>query len=299
MNADAYGAVPHVVNQHIPKFPLGRQQAAGIAHAVLSLMFPCTIFAVVHLSLSFRLNYELPHLANVICALCLLAGICVGIIALRRLCRQDGSKVEGLSLLFVCICCLVAWMTALLLGLTNFRLHTSPYFQLQDMNNYPSVDPAAAAGQQLMDAGVLTFKEGSHIDVSKSMGFKNTQWYCVAPIVFGNSTSYDFWAVGKNCCGHRGDFHCSSFKDPKAHSGLRVMLSEEQKFFRLAMQQAEAFYSIHALHPVFIQWLHDPAVAHNAYMTMGVRDFLTAFAWFFILQLFAVIVMLTIQKAAA
>ena len=73
------------------------------------------------------------------------------------------------------------------------------------------VYPNRMLGQQLLDAGIVQFAPGSQLDVKKSMGFKNGELYCVAPIVFGTASpvSYDFWAVGKDCCsGSQADFSC-------------------------------------------------------------------------------------------
>ena len=67
----------------------------------------------------------------------------------------------------------------------------------------------------------------------------------MAPIVVGNGTleSYDFWAVGLNCCSsNTGDYRCGEFSNPAAQSGLRLMDQREADFFRLAVQQAEASY---------------------------------------------------------
>ena len=41
-------------------------------------------------------------------------------------------------------------------------------------------------------------------------------------------STYDFWAVGVNCCGAAADFKCGEFSNPKAHAGLRLM-SDEQR----------------------------------------------------------------------
>ena len=73
------------------------------------------------------------------------------------------------------------------------------------------VYPNRMLGQQLLDAGIVQFAPGSQLDVKKSMGFKNGNLFCVAPIVFGTASpvSYDFWAVGKDCCsGSQADFSC-------------------------------------------------------------------------------------------
>eukprot|EP00438_Fugacium_kawagutii_P029114 Skav233711 [mRNA] locus=scaffold2120:100002:105477:+ [translate_table: standard] len=117
------------------------------------------------------------------------------------------------------------------------------------------VNPGREKGQQLMDAGRVYFEDGTGLDTSKSMAFRNLDRYCVAPIVFGQ--------VGVNCCsGTTADFRCGEFDNPKARSGLRLMRQmpraggletasermtvtlnqgeDQRPFFRLAVQQAEA-----------------------------------------------------------
>merc|ERR1712217_485151 len=156
----------------------------------------------------------------------------------------------------------------------------SPYFDIQNLATYPSVDPTNYRGQQLMDAGQINFVPGTHLDLTKSMGFENLETYCVAPVTIGTGANaslpyYDFWAVGLNCCsGHVPDFHCGEYNNPKASSGLRLMRDDLRAFFRLAVQQAEAAYNIDAGHPVFLYWMQEPSTEIEAYQDDGYKYFL-------------------------
>merc|ERR1719502_1744702 len=108
---------------------------------------------------------------------------------------------------------------------------------------------------------MIQFTKGSSLWLQRSIGFKNEDVYCVAPIRSANNTqsTFDFWAVGINCCsGHAPDFQCGEFSNPMARSGLRVMDLQARDNFRLAVKEAEAAFNIQAPHPVFMHWMMDP-----------------------------------------
>lgn len=96
-------------------------------------------------------------------------------------------------------------------------------------------------GQNLMDAGTVYFAEGSSIDVGKGWHFMSDQaWhgvhnYCVAPIVKGGAPmtgTYDFWAIGKDCCASSSsDFRCGEFDNGMARSGLRLLDDISRPFY--------------------------------------------------------------------
>merc|ERR1719444_780555 len=91
--------------------------------------------------------------------------------------------------------------------------------------------------------------------------------------------SYDFWAVGKNCCsGNQANFHCTNFNNPYANGGLRLMSDGDRAFYRLAVQQAEAAYSIKAVHPLFFHWVQEPFVMVESWKYTGQSEFV---AWLF------------------
>eukprot|EP00418_Pyrodinium_bahamense_P081689 CAMPEP_0179064508 /NCGR_PEP_ID=MMETSP0796-20121207/27984_1 /TAXON_ID=73915 /ORGANISM="Pyrodinium bahamense, Strain pbaha01" /LENGTH=161 /DNA_ID=CAMNT_0020761457 /DNA_START=540 /DNA_END=1025 /DNA_ORIENTATION=+ len=146
-------------------------------------------------------------------------------------------------------------------------------------------------GQQLLDAGSVIFTKDSKPDAAMSMGFRNIDTFCVAPITNTNGQlpTYDFWAVGRNCCsGTRADFHCTHYRNPRAHGALRLIRTSDRAYYRLAVQQAEATYNIRATHPLFFQWEEDPTGVLEGWMASSVRNFVFALSAHFVFQAFVV-----------
>eukprot|EP00448_Togula_jolla_P011479 CAMPEP_0170602872 /NCGR_PEP_ID=MMETSP0224-20130122/18620_1 /TAXON_ID=285029 /ORGANISM="Togula jolla, Strain CCCM 725" /LENGTH=235 /DNA_ID=CAMNT_0010927735 /DNA_START=269 /DNA_END=976 /DNA_ORIENTATION=- len=206
--------------------------------------------------------------------------------------RRSNGEGEPTWYVFLFVTSLIAWIAAGSVGSANYNNNMVPFYDVQNLNTYTAVDPAVYRGQQLMDAGRFVFTPDSKLDLQKSMGFRNNDLYCVAPIVSGNTQldSYDFWAVGTNCCsGHAADFHCGEFNNPQAISGLRLMREDQRPFFRLAVQQAEAAYNMKATHPIFLYWMQDPMAEINAYQDAAFKTFLLSIFGFFAFQFFMVV----------
>lgn len=148
---------------------------------------------------------------------------------------------------------------------------SSAYYRSLEMSIYTDVDPLRVRGQQIMDAAAITFINSSHVDQSHIMGFRNKDMFCVAPIISNllpppgePMPTYDFWAIGTNCCDYPSDttrsFRCGAVGKENATSGIRLFNDYSHPFYRLAVQQAEAVYHIRAAHPLFFEWVEDSLV---------------------------------------
>lgn len=253
-----------------------RLNALGIMVAVV---VPWLIFCLVFALLSFSMHYFHPvecyaTVSLVFFFINAFFGLSAYAAKLRKAHEVDDEH-DPMWHGFLHVTCVLAILAGLLLGWENFSLRMSGLYDMRSLASYRDVDPAHYVGQQLVDAGLVLFNDNTHLDITKSMGFKNTDMYCVAPIV-SNKTSpksyVDFWAVGRNCCsGRSADFHCKGFKETSRMGGTRLMNDAARPFYRLAVQQAEAMYGITTSKPLFFVWGADPFQAaaeteHNAHM---------------------------------
>jgi len=289
----AYGSLPGILGGRPTPAKLAQEAVAKTRLAlpvILGCVFvPWLLFITIFWIRSFELRRDSEDLANLICY-CLLLPVLVFAYMSYNLGRSGG---DAKPMAFLTLTCLLAWVVAFLTGESNYVLFMRPYYDINNLNVYPSVDASKYVGSQLMDAGMIQFKEGTKLWLQKSIGFKNDEVYCVAPIVSnltGTQSTYDFWAVGINCCsGHMPDFHCGEYTNPMARWGLRLMDDSKRDMFRLAVKEASATFNLNAPHPVFMYWLSDPKSEVNAYQDDGFKFFLMYVFGSFSVQLFLVV----------
>lgn len=252
-----------------------------------NIFVPWLLFTALYAVMSFSMHYRAPSVAWLLVSSSFGVVIIAGLLAFRakRNCR------DPLWYGYFATACLVAIVVATIAGNANYTYNMRPFYQIETMNMYPAVNPAHEKGSQLMDAGRIHFAEGTGIDMRRAMGFRNFDLFCVAPIVIGNEkmASYDFWAVGTNCCsGVSSDFRCGGYNNPKARSGLRLMSDQDRPFYRLAVQQAEAAYNIKSTHPIFFYWMEDPLDEINKYQETGFKEFFIGFIAYLTFNTFCV-----------
>eukprot|EP00746_Dinoflagellata_sp_MGD_P164053 gnl/MRDRNA2_/MRDRNA2_92470_c0_seq1.p1 gnl/MRDRNA2_/MRDRNA2_92470_c0~~gnl/MRDRNA2_/MRDRNA2_92470_c0_seq1.p1 ORF type:complete len:314 (+),score=41.08 gnl/MRDRNA2_/MRDRNA2_92470_c0_seq1:105-1046(+) len=274
-------------------FMLGDRRRLNVIPICLNLFLPWLLFSSEYAVMSFSIHYHSPQLANMYCifggVVVLISGL-LGWVAFNKKVKNIENR-DPTWYIYGFVALLIAWILGMVFGSINFTYHMQPYYDVLNLSSYPSVNPAREKGQQLMDGGRVYFTEGSALDLTKSMSFKNLDLYCVAPIVNTKEplASYDFWAVGMNCCSSSSSsFRCGEFNNPHARSGLRLMKDEQRPFFRLAVQQAEAAYNIRATHPLFYYWTPDPVQEINSYRDDGFKYFLLGVFTHFLFNMFCV-----------
>jgi hypothetical protein len=273
--------------QKNPAIP--RRKRINVVAIGLSLFMPWLLFCLIFAMLSFSWHFRVPVVCETIAWIVgLFFGIMVVLTFLSIVRKRAGDEPDEAPTwkLFMYATALIAVILGVFFGNRNYILTLQPSFDAMSLQPYIGVDPVLQRGQELMDAGEVTFDPNVTLDLSKAVGFKNVDTYCVAPITKGGAVgnlplnSYDFWAVGKNCCsGAQGaGFACGQWGAEKG--GLRVVRDEERAFYRLAVQQAESAYQIKAIHPLFFH-INDAANHFEEGLRDGYKNFtMGMFAYF-------------------
>lgn len=199
-----------------------------------ALFLPWAVYITMFALWSFQLRYTAP---GKVLAITVILGLVVGLYCLHRVqlsCRAlfgQSSLVEtgrfAVWALFIAVTAAVAFGVGVPMGSYNYSKNMRGIYDVQSLNAFVEVNPATMRGQELMDAGRVQFVSGANINLNLANGFKNTDIYCVAPITVNNAAlaSYDFWAVGKNCCSDQlADFRCGiKARKPRVVSESRTI----------------------------------------------------------------------------
>jgi len=279
------------------KFVRRQRQRMNLVSVCQCIFVPWLFFCAMYATVAFHIHHTRPWLCWVIVGVGALIVLACGGLAARQVYRkhQRDLTAEPSWSVFFFLMMLIALAVGAVLGNLNFWLFMEQYYDYSYLDIYHSVNPARTRGQQLMDAGRVNFLPSTTIDTRRSMAFKNQDTYCVAPITIkgpagGVLASYDYWAVGLNCCSDvTAQFQCGDYDNPLAHGGLRALSDEQRQFYRLAVQQAEAMYQIKATHPLFFYWTQDPDNEMMSWRNEGYRYFLIAMLVHFCWQLLTVI----------
>lgn len=268
------------------------QTAQQLTRVVLAVLVPPLVFTYVATLLCFGYHFRHPMTVWFLAALGLVPAAASAVFAQRA--KQGGSLLALWFTLSTSLF-LMAFALAAVLGELNYWHFGYPFFFLESMKTYINIDPAEMNGVRMMDAGKVYFAEGARVATDLAMSFTSGDTYCVAPITTsvglpsqnarGMLSSYDLWAVGINCCkSSQADFHCGEYANPAARAGLRAVSDERRDGFRLAVQQAEALYDIHATHPVFFYWVEDPVEHESAFFGQGFSNWVSAQLLHFVLN---------------
>jgi len=188
----------------------------------------------------------------------------------------------------------VAFVSSLECGSHNYDTYMRKYFEVTDLKVIGHVDPSQEVGQNSLDLGIAYFADGTQLEAGKAWHFKHDVTYCVAPITKGGaeptSKTYDFWAVGKNCCAlGAADFRCGDWHKAGVRAGIRALEVGDQANFQLAVKQAESLYDIKASHPIFLYWSTDPISEVDHWWKEGFMYFLFQSSCFFVFAIATVI----------
>jgi len=288
----SYGAVPFEGEKNDSKAPVrdrvvdhlllsglgsegARRARIDFCQVFLHAIFPIIIFIATSAVLTFHIHYSSWAVAWFFAVVF----IVLALAPLERLLQSLGDRLHGKWISFVYFTVVLAWFLAVIIASINYESNMKPYYDMAGLNYATSVDPSAS-GQSHIDVGRMMFLPGARLDIDRSMGVRIGKTYCVAPIVNplvnASQREYDFWAVGEDCCSSvqpQADWTCPNAASQLANGGLRLMSDVSRPFYRMAVQEAEATYTLQAKHPIFLKWIQDPAAEMASWYDNGMKTF--------------------------
>lgn len=268
-------------------FSPGLRIRMNVVPMFLSLFLPWGVFIFCSGISSFWVVYAHPLFVTLCLAIVFVAWLATALMAIWA--RWNDPDPTWLT--YICMAVGTALVWGALSGKGTYHSFSEPYYKIHDLKAVNGIDASSTPGEHVMDAGLISFGPGNHLDALRSWHFMKETLYCVAPVVTNGSMprglSYDFWAVGKDCCStSSSDFRCGSWGSLAANGGWRVMDEGDLKNYHLAVQQAESLYSIKAHNPIFINWAQNAAGEVQSWNTQAFQNFLMNVGFAFVFSLF-------------
>lgn len=177
---------------------------------------------------------------------------------------------------------------AAVVGAGNYFGSYAPYATAMAGRRYDAVDVASAKASAYLDAGLISFTADAVLDDSLSVGARGMgSTYCAAPILSKSAAAastaqeqeVQFWAIGTDCCGHRGTFSCGDAAVPTTHGGVAwrepsedsaltgPLAAQHHERYMAAVNAACAVYGLRtAEEPILLYWLEQPEAAAREWL---------------------------------
>jgi len=287
--AGAYGSTndPLVIAQKV----VPRRWRLNWLAVLEAILVPFSLFVLVLYLLTFSVHYEHTLAVDALVGTCALVPIFLWARVLKqRLDPTDNFQREPNWFLFLAGACSLAWLAAFVLGMSNWSSNMKPYYERVDLAMPKDVNTRTTRGGQFMDVGALTFQKGTSVLEGMTMAYKDGDLYCVAPILTSEPNAsapatYDFWAVGINCCEPFDPklFVCGQEPtEDQASGGMRMMDTGLIGPYRKAIQMAQEEYGIKAgKTPLLLEWYGDPIKSIESHYAAGKSMFQSAIAAYF------------------
>lgn len=275
-------------------FTPGSRLLMNIVPMFVSTFVPWGAFILCCGTTSFWLMYSHPAVVWIIvgCAFAASA-VMITVAVWNRIFNPEPTWFTYMAVMVLAMC-----IAGTITGLKNYTSYSKQYFEIQMTKTYKGIDASVTPGSSVMDAGILEFLPGSRFDETKSWHFMNGKLYCVAPILTNGtvpplSQTYDFWAVGTDCCSMgASDFRCGAWGSARAKAAIRMANEAELPNYRLAVQQTASLYNLKAPSPIFVQWSNNAQAEISSWNQQ-------IFKWYMLQLVFTLVINLFCMTLAA
>jgi hypothetical protein len=243
----------HGVDHETGSLVKGRKRKLSVRAVFAALAMPCVLFCCAVYVTAFWLRFYHPFVCLGILAITVLA---TSILCAKGL--NSGINHETPSWFgFFSTSMGCALICGLLVGQALYQHCMKVTYSTESLLAFQNVYPnRVGTGAEVPPFGSIDFATGTRVDMSKSMGFAGDGVFCVAPLVVAGEPmpSYEFWAVGKDCCTDASnDFHCEGFDEVQNVAGFHLMNNTAESYYLKAVQRAMQAYGFAVVHPVFVE----------------------------------------------